>query len=116
MPRTVMMAKNTLVWLDLPWGTTLWQLLRRTVRRVWTRQELWHGNRETFRAQFLSRDSILWWACRTFRLRRRQYEAIVSDPAWSHPRCLRFRSRRAVDAWLADLARREPPTPDVEEA
>jgi adenylate kinase family enzyme len=64
------------------------------------------GNDAVIWAQFLSRDSILWWACRTFRLRRRQYEALVSDPAWSHLRCLRLRSRRAVDAWLADLARR----------
>ena len=47
---------GTLVWLDYGFLVTLRQLLGRTLRRISTREELWSGNRESFRAQFLSRD------------------------------------------------------------
>ena len=44
---------DTLVWLDLPLSLVMWRLLRRTIRRATTREELWGtGNRETL-AQFL---------------------------------------------------------------
>ena len=38
---------DTLVWLDLPLSLVMWRLVRRTVRRVTTREDLWGtGNRE----------------------------------------------------------------------
>ncbi|MBK9560860.1 MAG: adenylate kinase [Candidatus Microthrix sp.] len=37
---------DTVVWLDLPRRVVMTQLLRRTLRRVLTREELWNGNRE----------------------------------------------------------------------
>ena len=100
----ILARANTLVWLDLPRRTVMWQLLRRTLRRVCTQEELWHANRESFRASFLSRESILWWAWRTYRLRRRQYQAITVDPAWSHLVQIRLHSRRQVDRWLSRVA------------
>jgi adenylate kinase family enzyme len=102
--RLILARADTLVWLDLPRRTVMWQLLKRTIRRVWTHEELWHGNRESFRSQFLSRDSILSWAWRTHGLRRRQYEVIVADPGWSHLVCIRLHSRRQVADWLSGLA------------
>ncbi|MEU8263083.1 adenylate kinase [Micromonospora sp. NPDC048999] len=48
------------VWLDLPLRTCLPRLIRRSLRRAATGQELFAGNRETFR-HLASRDSILWW-------------------------------------------------------
>ena len=48
------------VWLDLPLRTCLPRLIRRSIGRAATGQELFAGNRETFR-HLASRDSILWW-------------------------------------------------------
>jgi adenylate kinase family enzyme len=110
--RLILARADTLVWLDLPRRTVPWQLLQRTIQRVWTHEQLWHGNRESFRSQFLSRDSILWWAWRTYELRRRQYAAIVADPGWSHLVCVRLRSRRQIERWLAGLAS-APGDPDA---
>jgi adenylate kinase family enzyme len=64
---------DTVVWLDLPMRVWLPRLLRRTVRRVVSRQELWNGNRETFRNSFLSRDSVIYFALRNNWRRRRLY-------------------------------------------
>ena len=66
-------SADTVVWLDLPMRTWLVRLVRRTVRRVRTREALWNDNRETFRTSFLSRDSVIYFALRRHFERRRRY-------------------------------------------
>jgi adenylate kinase family enzyme len=57
---------DTLVWLDLPFPIIMAQLLRRTIRRISSQEDLWGtGNHETFSMSFLSRESILLWAVNT---------------------------------------------------
>ena len=97
---------ETIVWLDYPFLVCGWRLLRRTVLRVISREELWQGNRETFRRSFASRDSILLWFLRTFRRRRRQYEAAMADPANSHLSFVRLRSPHETTRWLAGIPER----------
>lgn len=91
---------DTLVWLDLPRRVAFPQLLYRTVWRAATKEPLWHGNRESFRLSFVSRESILLWAIRTHGLYRQRYAAFFADPPFPHLRLIRLRSRREVRAWL----------------
>jgi len=56
---------DTIVWLDYSLPAILCRLTRRTFRRIFTREELWNGNRERIWVQFLSRDSIFLWALKT---------------------------------------------------
>ena len=102
---------QSIVWLDYPFLVTGCRLLRRTVLRVVRREKLWQGNRESFRHSFMSRDSILLWFLRTFRRRRRQYEAAMADPANAHLAFVRLRSPREAERWLASIARREGSRP-----
>ena len=65
---------DTLIWFDLPFGLVFWRLLRRTVRRALSGEELWGtGNRESLRTAFLSRHSILLWAIKTHRRNRKRF-------------------------------------------
>jgi adenylate kinase family enzyme len=57
---------DTIVWLDIPYRTAVRRVLSRTFRRSWRREELWNGNRESFRLA-LSRESIILWVLRTHR-------------------------------------------------
>jgi adenylate kinase family enzyme len=41
---------DLVVWLDLPLRVWLPRLLRRSFRRITAREELWNGNRETWRS------------------------------------------------------------------
>jgi adenylate kinase family enzyme len=91
---------DTLVWLDYPLPLILWRLLRRTVRRVATQEELWGGNRERFRTQFASRDSLFLWALQTHYRRRREYPDELAKPEYAHLRVLRFRRPREAEQWL----------------
>jgi adenylate kinase family enzyme len=93
---------DTVAWLDLPRRLVMRRLLWRTVRRVMTREELWNGNRERWRA-FFSLDperSILVWAWTTHARNRARYLAASQDPANAHLTFVRLTSPRAVRRFL----------------
>ena len=96
---------DTLVWLDYPLPLIMWQLLRRTIRRVVTQEELWSGNCETFRGQFLSRDSLFLWALKSHNKYRREYLASMQKPEYAHLKWVRLYSRQETCTWLSSLIR-----------
>jgi adenylate kinase family enzyme len=94
---------DMVVWLDYALPVILWRVVRRTIQRSVTREELWNGNRERFREAFLSHDSIILWALRTYRRRRREYLVLFSEPEHAHLSIVQLRSPRAARLWLAGL-------------
>ena len=94
---------DTVVWLDYPLPLVLWRLLRRTVRRVTTREELWAGNRDSFRAQFLSRESLFLYAVKTHYRRRRELPVELAQAQYQHLQVLRFRTPHMTDAWQLSI-------------
>lgn len=94
----VLEGADTVVWLDLPRREWVPRLVRRTIRRILTREELWSGNRETVRDGFLHRDGLLRFAWRNYPRRRAKYP---SELARFH--VVRLRSQRAVDEWFATV-------------
>jgi adenylate kinase family enzyme len=89
-------AADTVVWLDLPLRVWLPRLLRRTARRWWRREELWNGNRESLRTTLFSGDSVIWYAVRNHRRRRRAWSTELAR----YP-VVRLRSTEEVERWLA---------------
>jgi adenylate kinase family enzyme len=83
------------VWLDPPLHTVLYRLGTRTVRRVRSGEELWGGNRETWRGTVFSRDSLLLWALTTHRPRRVRYEERLARYD-----VVRLRSASETEGWL----------------
>jgi adenylate kinase family enzyme len=91
---------DTIVWIDLPRRVWLPRLVRRTLRRVARREELWNGNRESVRNVFFSRDSLVVYALRNERRRRRRYPVELA-----RHRVVRLRTQGEVDAFLRSEAR-----------
>jgi adenylate kinase family enzyme len=94
---------DTIVWLDYPLPLTLWRVTTRTLRRCFTHEELWNGNRETLREALFSRDSIILFSLRTHRRRKRQYPELFGRPAYAHLHVVHLRSPRTARRWLAQL-------------
>jgi adenylate kinase family enzyme len=92
---------DTLVWLDYPLGLVLFRLLRRALQRITTQEELWAGNRETWRGQFFSRDSLFIYAWRTHPRKRKEYPSIAAT--YPNLTLLRFQSPRQVQHWLDEV-------------
>jgi adenylate kinase family enzyme len=97
---------DTLVWLDYALLPILWQLSRRTLGRIVQREPLWSDNRETFRTQFLSRDSLFIWLLKSYRPVRERYLRLTAQPEYAQFRVVRLRSPREMRAWLATIAER----------
>lgn len=102
---SVVERADTLVFLDLPLRVALSRVVRRTIRRSARREELWNGNRETFRTAF-SRDSIVWWVITQHGKTRRKWPARY-EPL-THLDVVRLRSPREVREFLQSIQATEP--------
>lgn len=101
----VWVRAETVVYLDYSFGRVFWQLLSRTLRRSFGKEELWHGNRETIQNSIFSRDSIMYWMLSTYHRRRRQYAARFQQPEFAHLRVVHLKSPKETNAWLNSLQR-----------
>src|ERR671927_754638 len=78
----VLERADTVVWLDLPLRVALTRVTRRTIRRIRTREELWSGNRESWRGGFLGWESMFVWTIRShLRNRRARAERLQRQSA-----------------------------------
>jgi hypothetical protein len=87
---------DVVLWLDLPVHVWLPRLVRRTVRRLRGREEIWNGNRETLRGAVWGRDALIPYALRAHRSRRRRYPAELAG----YP-VVRLRTQAEVDRFLS---------------
>jgi adenylate kinase family enzyme len=87
--------------LDYPRWLSLGRLIRRSVRRVVTRQPVCNGNVETL-ARLFAKDSIFYWHFNSFARKKRVFRAWQVDP--DMPPVLVFRKPRELDNWLTQVA------------
>lgn len=96
---------DTIIWLDYSYFRTLFQLLRRTLSRAITKEELWPetGNRESFRMAFASRHSIFLWFFRCYKRNRLRYQALFKSSEYSHINFIHIRSPMEAKAFLQSV-------------
>jgi GTPase SAR1 family protein len=96
----VLGCADTVVWLDLPLRVALARVTRRTVGRIRTGEELWSGNRESWRGGFFGWESMFVWTIRSHLRNRR----VRPGRFERHPnlRIVRLRSAREVESYLSD--------------
>lgn len=97
---------DTLVWLDLPRSVVMPRIIRRTLKRMFTRQELWNGNRES-PANLVSLNpekNIILWSWTSHDKYRERYEEALAGPETVHLRVIRLRSNTEVRAFLDSIA------------
>lgn len=89
-----------IVGLDLPRWLSFGRLVRRTARRIVTREAVCNGNSETLRKSLAS-DSILWWHFRSFANKHRRMRAWAADEG--APDTVLLTTSAAVEDFLSDL-------------
>lgn len=101
----VLPRADTVIWLDPPLRVIFARLFERAVRRIRSGEEIWPGtgNRETFRNQFLSRDTLFWWAIKTHHRRRRVLPQVLARPEYAHLVVHRFRRDADANTWLSSV-------------
>ena len=96
---------DTVVWLDLPRPTVMYQITIRTLRRIARREILWNGNREPLRNLWAwdPHKSIIRWAWTQHGKYQERFELAMASPAFAHITFVRLSSRDEVDRWVRDL-------------
>jgi adenylate kinase family enzyme len=93
-------AADTVIWLDLPFPLVMSRLVRRTVKRAVTKENLWGtGNTESLFRSFFSRQSILWWAAKTHRRNRERFNSEFRTIA-REKKVVRLQSPREVKRFV----------------
>jgi adenylate kinase family enzyme len=96
-----------LIWLDYARPVIMVRVIRRTLLRSLRGTELWSGNREHWR-NLLRADHPVWWAWKHFHRHRREWAAMLGDPAYAHLAVRRVRRPGEVQ----ELAQWLEPAPD----
>ena len=91
---------DTLVWLDYSAWVVYPRIMRRTFFRVMTRQELWNGNRETWRG-VLAAEAPLRWFWRTHWKRRREMPELAAQ--YPNLTLVRLRTPGEAARWLQNI-------------
>jgi adenylate kinase family enzyme len=94
---------DAVVWLDLPLRLCLNRLGRRTLGRIRTGEELWNGNRESWRAALWGPESLFAWAIRKHVAQRRELPELLHRPELAHLEVVRLRTPAAVETWLRSV-------------
>jgi len=92
-----------LLWLNLPFRVVLWRSMKRTFGRMITREEMWAGNRESFRVA-LSRDSIIWWVITTYGRRKKRYRKMVDENQYPLLKIYEVNKGSQIDAVVSNLS------------
>lgn len=99
-PRPLLLERcDLMVWLDLPTPVTMAQVVRRTLRRRWRRQELWNGNLEPpLHTIMRDPEHIIRWAWRT----RNKHRQLVAEAVIARPELpiVHLRTHRESTRWL----------------
>lgn len=96
---------DTIVLLSLPKRVVMSQVIRRTIRRAVTREELWNGNREPM-TNFYRWDplkNIVRWSWTNHDRYRDEYTAKFEANEWPHAETIILESHAAIDAWVQAL-------------
>jgi adenylate kinase family enzyme len=101
---------SAIVWLDYSFARVLSQALRRTARRIITRERLYAGNRETVRNALFDTDGIPWWVIRTHGKRRRDFPELFKRPEYGHASVIQLDRPAAAEAFLVAVSARSETT------
>ncbi len=93
---------DCIIWLNYRLSLILPRLIRRTARRIITREKCCNGNQENLR-MVLSRESIILWALQTHGRRRREYPLLLSQCAAKGKTVVIHRSPGQTRAWVKKL-------------
>ena len=91
---------DTVIWLHMPFRVAFWRLLKRTVARCRDGKLLWGINRESWRQNFLSPNSLILYQITHWSKYSRIRENLEEIP--HRARIIELRSQKEIDAFLEE--------------
>ena len=103
--RDVLWSRAThVIWLNYGRFTVFSRLLRRTLGDGITRKRLSHGNRESLRMAFFSKDSVLLWSLSTYAKNQSKFAALREPGEFAHLQWIEFSEPSEASMFLKAIA------------
>ena len=99
---------DTVIWCDYSFPLVFSRLLRRTLKRTVTKQELWNENKEGFITNFFTRESVLLWMMRVWNEQKRRYETIFKQNKLNDTQLIRLKSPKETARFLEHIHQPQP--------
>ena len=93
---------DTVIWLRPPFRVVFWWALKRAVIRCWTGEVLWGKNRESWRLQFLSRESLLYYIITRWRYQNKRIKRALEEIP-HHASIIELYSTQEINAFFRRL-------------
>jgi len=94
---------DTVIWCDYSFLLVFSRLLRRTLKRILTKQELWNENREGFIVNFFTKESVLLWMMREWNQQKQRYGKIFQENKLNDTQLIRLRSPAETVKFLDNM-------------
>jgi adenylate kinase family enzyme len=94
---------DTIIWLDYSLSRTLIQFFLRSIRRSFSGEELWHGNRETLWNSIFRPKSLFLWIITNYKRNRKRFLLLISSKKYPHISFLHFKSPKETESFLSKL-------------
>jgi adenylate kinase family enzyme len=91
---------DTVIWLNYKKRIVMWRVIKRTIRRIVTKEKLWNGNVETIKNSILAKDAIINWAWTTYSKRKEQYEKLTKQNPYQIENIVVFNEPKEADDWV----------------
>ncbi len=98
---------DTIIWIDFSFSRTLFQAIKRAIKRIISQQELWPGtgNKETL-GKLFSGDSIVLWTLKCYHNNKIRYSKLPQLPDLKHISIIRLKTPQACEDYLRKLSNR----------
>ncbi|MBT3585135.1 MAG: adenylate kinase [Halobacteriovoraceae bacterium] len=94
---------TTIIWLDFTLPLILSRFFSRSIRRSFSKVELWNGNRETLWNSILRRESLLAWILKVYEPNRKSFSALMKDPKYGAQNFIHFDHPYQLEKFLQSI-------------
>ncbi|MBQ4831604.1 adenylate kinase [Alteromonas sp. MMG017] len=94
---------DTIVWLDFGFFHTLKQMLTRSFKRAYSKEEIWvgTGNCESFRRNFFSSESVVLWMLQNYWKTKQKYAELFASELAKSVTLVHIKSPKQAEMFLA---------------
>jgi adenylate kinase family enzyme len=96
---------DTIVWLDFSFWRTFSRILARSINRATSKEEIWvgTGNRESFRRNFFSKESVVLWMLQSFWRNKQNYTTLFASELTEKINLVRLKSPKQAEMFLTEI-------------
>jgi len=93
---------EVVIWLDYPFLLVFGRLVKRTLQRCWTQEQLWGTNYERLLPQLKiwSKTSLFYWQVHSYRRHKWLYPQLIASPEYSYLNFFHFKNPRETEERL----------------